>query len=172
MMTTPIFWSYCIFSFINCSVMNFSNICGSKFFPVSLNLHDKCRCGSVVRLPVFPLIAIFWPALTCWPLFTSIFDRGRNEHVHIPKASLYGCPSGVMPSSEVLLLRHCQLACLCLLLMSLERWCQLEPPPSSQRFSSVSLQSYGFALNKEPLQSLNYSGLIEALERVRWKSCQ
>lgn len=68
MIITPILlrlFVYCIFSFINCSVMNFSNIRGSKYFPVSLHLHDKCRCGPVVRLPVFPLIAIFCPALTC-----------------------------------------------------------------------------------------------------------
>lgn len=43
-------------------------------------------------------------------------------------------------------------------------------------FCSVSwdmkVNSCSFAPNKEPLQSLNYSGLIEALERVRWKSCQ
>ena len=68
MIITPILLRllvYCIFSFINCSVMNFSNIRGSKYFPVSLHLHDKCRCGPVVRFPVFPLIAIFCPALTC-----------------------------------------------------------------------------------------------------------
>ena len=62
MITTPILSSllvYCIFNFISCSVMNFSNIRGSKYFPVSLHLQDKCRCGPVVRLPVFPLIAIF-----------------------------------------------------------------------------------------------------------------
>ena len=79
-----VFVFYGIFSFINCSVMNFSNIRGSKYFPVSLHLHDKCRCGPVVRLPVFPLIAIFCPAFTCLPLFTFIFDRWRNEHVHMP----------------------------------------------------------------------------------------
>ncbi len=43
-------------------------------------------------------------------------------------------------------------------------------------FCSVSwdmkVNSCSFAPNKKPLQSLNYSGLIEALERVRWKSCQ
>lgn len=43
-------------------------------------------------------------------------------------------------------------------------------------FCSVSwdkkVNSCSFAPNKEPLQSLNYSGLIEALERVRWRSCQ
>lgn len=87
MITTPISLHlnfYCIFSFISCSVINFNNIRGSKYFPESLHLHDKCRCGPVVRLPVFPLVAIFCPALTCCPLTTSIFDRWRNEHVHIP----------------------------------------------------------------------------------------
>ena len=87
MIITPILLRllvYCIFSFINCSVMNFSNIRGSKYFPVSLHLHDKCRCGPVVRFPVFPLIAIFCPALTCWPFTTLIFDRWRNEHVQMP----------------------------------------------------------------------------------------
>ena len=43
-------------------------------------------------------------------------------------------------------------------------------------FCSVSwdmkVNSCSFAPDKEPLKSLNYSGLIEALERVRWKSCQ
>lgn len=65
MIITPILLHllvYCIFSFINCSVMNFSNIRGSKYFPVSLHLHDKCRCGPVVRLPEFPLNAIFLPS--------------------------------------------------------------------------------------------------------------
>ena len=87
MIITPILLRllvYCIFSFINCPVMNFSNIRGSKYFPVSLHLHDKCRCGPVVRLPVFPLIAIFCPALPCWPFTTLIFDRWRNEHVQMP----------------------------------------------------------------------------------------
>ena len=79
-----VFVLYCIFSFISCSVINFNNIRGSKYFPESLHLHDKCRCGPVVRLPVFPLVAIFCPALTCWPLTTSIFDRWRNEHVQMP----------------------------------------------------------------------------------------
>ena len=43
-------------------------------------------------------------------------------------------------------------------------------------FCSVSwdkkVNSCSFAPNKEPLKSLDYNGLIEALERVRWKSCQ
>ena len=43
-------------------------------------------------------------------------------------------------------------------------------------FCSVSwdkkVNSCSFAPNKEPLQSFNYRGLIEALERVKWKSCQ
>lgn len=42
-------------------------------------------------------------------------------------------------------------------------------------FCSVSwdkkVNSCSFAPNKEPLKSLNYSGLIEALEQVKWKSC-
>ena len=79
-----VFVLYCIFNFISCSVINLNNIRGSKYFPESLHLHDKCRCGPVVRLPVFPLVAIFCPALTCWPLTTSIFDRWRNEHVQMP----------------------------------------------------------------------------------------
>ena len=75
---------YGIFSFISCSVINLNNIRGSKYFPESLHLHDRCRCGPVVRLPVLPLVAIFCPALTCCPFTTSIFDRWRNEHVQIP----------------------------------------------------------------------------------------
>ena len=79
-----VFVFYGIFSFISCSGINFNNIRGSKYFPESLHLHDRCRCGPVVRLPVFPLVAIFCPALTCCPLSTSIFDRWRNEHIQMP----------------------------------------------------------------------------------------
>jgi hypothetical protein len=43
-------------------------------------------------------------------------------------------------------------------------------------FCSVSwdkkVNSCSFAPNKEPLKSLDYDGLIEALEQVKWKSCQ
>ena len=43
-------------------------------------------------------------------------------------------------------------------------------------FCSVSwdkkVNSCSFAPNKEPLKSLDYRGLIEALELVKWKSCQ
>ena len=43
-------------------------------------------------------------------------------------------------------------------------------------FCSVSwdkkVNSCSFAPNKEQLKSLDYKGLIEALEQVRWKSCQ
>ena len=43
-------------------------------------------------------------------------------------------------------------------------------------FCSVSwdkqVNSCSFAPNKEPLKSLDYGGLIEALEQVNWKSCQ
>ena len=43
-------------------------------------------------------------------------------------------------------------------------------------FCSVSwdkkVNSCSFAPNKEPLKSLDYNGLIEALEQVKWKSCQ
>ncbi|MBQ9369140.1 MAG: hypothetical protein IJT83_15260, partial [Victivallales bacterium] len=43
-------------------------------------------------------------------------------------------------------------------------------------FCSVSwdkkVNSCSFAPNKEPLKSLDYNGMIEALEQVKWKSCQ
>ena len=61
-----------------------SSTLGSKYFPVSLHLQDRCKCGPVVRLPVLPLTPIFCPALTRCPLETSILDRCRNEQVHTP----------------------------------------------------------------------------------------
>ena len=60
-----VFVFYGMFNFISCSVINFNNIRGSKYFPESLHLQDKCRCGPVVRLPELPLVAIFCPAHTC-----------------------------------------------------------------------------------------------------------
>ena len=34
------------------------------------------------------------------------------------------------------------------------------------------VNSCSFAPNKEQLKSLDYRGVIEALEQVKWKSCQ